>query len=95
MGASRLNYARVPIVGAVGIEAHSRYLDRPVIQQRGQMMEHNGVAPCQMCGSPVRERRVKGDMTFGDSAPPIEVRRTCTNPQCDSNTGSMSIADVV
>jgi len=58
-------------------------------------MVNEDIAPCGMCGSPVRERRVNGQMTLADITPPIEIVRVCTNPNCDSNTGSMTLADVV
>jgi len=58
-------------------------------------MVDNSVAPCGMCGSPVRERERKGQMTLADITPPIEIVRVCSNPRCGSNNGDMSLADVV
>ena len=52
-------------------------------------------APCRICGSPVYERLVKGQMSISDKTPPYDVVRECQNPKCNSNTGDMSIADVV
>lgn len=54
-----------------------------------------GVEPCRICGAPVRIRHERGEMSAADASPPIVERRVCTDPQCDSNTGQMSIADVV
>ena len=53
------------------------------------------IAPCGICGSSVREVKVKGQMSIADLTPPIETVRVCSNPQCLSNTGEMSFADVV
>jgi len=43
------------------------------------------VEPCQTCGSPVRERRVKGQKTLGDESGQTDVIRACTNPDCPTN----------
>jgi len=50
---------------------------------------------CQICGSRVFEQQVKGEMSIADRVPPVEIVRVCQNPRCNSNTGDMSINDVV
>jgi len=57
--------------------------------------DNEGPTPCGICGGQVREHMVKGTMSLADITPPMEVRRTCLNRTCDSNTGSMTLADVV
>lgn len=49
--------------------------------------------PCKMCGSHVRIRYDKLP-TLAATDNTFEVR-VCTNHRCDSNTGQMSLADVV
>lgn len=57
--------------------------------------ETEGPKPCGICGGQVYERLVKGQMSLADTSPPLEVVRVCQNPRCNSNTGQMSLADVV
>jgi hypothetical protein len=57
--------------------------------------ETEGPARCRICGGYVRERLVKGQKTLAELKGPIEVVRICQNPQCNSNTGNMTLADVV
>lgn len=59
------------------------------------MNNNSGPAPCGICGGVVSEVRVKGERSIGDVTAPIEIKRLCRNPRCDSNTGSASIADEV
>jgi hypothetical protein len=54
-----------------------------------------GPANCGICGSQVIEKRVEGEMSIADLVPPIEIVRECQNPGCNSNTGFMSINDIV
>ena len=51
--------------------------------------------PCRICGSEVSVIRVPGQMTIADRVPPIETQRRCTNVKCASNTGGMTLTDVV
>jgi len=57
--------------------------------------DNEGPAPCCICGGQVHEQLVEGQMSMADRTPPIEVKRICQNPKCNSNTGDMSINDVV
>jgi len=57
--------------------------------------DKEGPAPCGICGGQVFEQMVEGQMSIADRTPPIEVKRICQNPKCNSNTGDMSLADVV
>lgn len=57
--------------------------------------DKEGPARCRICGGYVHERTVFGQMSLADVTPPVETKRICQNPQCNSNTGQMSIADVV
>ncbi len=54
-----------------------------------------GPSPCGICGGIVHERLVKGQGTLADISGGIQVERFCQNPQCNSNTGQMSLADEV
>jgi len=54
-----------------------------------------GPTECRICGGQVFEQRVRGEMSIADDVPPIEIVRVCQNPRCNSNTGHMSISDVV
>lgn len=60
----------------------------------GYSYEENGPAPCRICGGKVYERLVPGPRMLSGKTE-YDVKRTCQNPQCNSNTGDMSIADVV
>lgn len=57
--------------------------------------DKEGPKRCRICNGIVIERRVKGEMSLADTTPPIEIVRMCQNPLCNSNTGQMSLADVV
>jgi len=57
--------------------------------------DSEGPQKCRICGGQVFEQRVKGEMSIADRVPPIETVRVCQNPRCISNTGDMSISDVV
>lgn len=50
------------------------------------------VEPCKMCGSRVRIQRKNEPTLAGDNF--YEVR-VCTNRECGSNRGMMSLADEV
>jgi hypothetical protein len=52
-------------------------------------------APCQKCGSPVRIREERGEMSVTDTSPPIIPRRVCTNPACPTNSSDKGLTDVV
>jgi hypothetical protein len=54
-----------------------------------------GPSRCRICDGQVFETRVKGSMSLADRVPPIEIVRVCQNPRCNSNTGDMSVSDVV
>lgn len=47
-----------------------------------------GPAPCNICGSNVREQLVPGDARLGGVSGPPSVKRICLNPECPSNTGA-------
>lgn len=51
--------------------------------------------PCQICGSAVRVRKQRTERSLGDSSDTTGNVRVCTNGSCVSNTGEMSLADVV
>lgn len=57
--------------------------------------ETEGPRPCGICGGKVFEELVKGEMSLADVTPPMEIKRFCQNPRCNSNTGQMSLSDVV
>jgi hypothetical protein len=57
--------------------------------------DKEGPARCRICGGNVYEKQVEGMMSVADRLPPIETKRVCQNPICNSNTGDMSLADVV
>lgn len=57
--------------------------------------DSEGPTKCRICGGQVLEQPVKGAMSIADRVPPIEIVRICQNPRCNSNTGDMSISDVV
>lgn len=54
-----------------------------------------GPARCGICGGQVFELTIRGVKTITDARPPMEVRRTCQNPKCPSNTGEASLTDEV
>ena len=51
--------------------------------------------PCQICGAAVRMGRERAERSIDDAAVTMIPKRICTNPQCPSKTGEMSVADVV
>lgn len=57
--------------------------------------DKEGPKPCGICGSQVHEILVKGEKTITGVRPPMEVKRVCQNPLCNSNTGDMTFGDVV
>jgi hypothetical protein len=58
--------------------------------------DDEGPAPCNICGSPVREHLVQErSRGFGDRGKSYFTKRICQNPECDSNRGDMSLADSV
>lgn len=46
-----------------------------------------GPAPCNICGSNVREQLIPGDQRAGGVTGPPEVKRICLDAECPSNTG--------
>ena len=57
--------------------------------------ETEGPRRCGICGGIVHEETTFGQMSIADTTPPIETVRICQTPKCNSNTGRMSITDVV
>lgn len=51
--------------------------------------------PCQSCGSPVRVRTERGEMSLEDTRPPVIRRRVCTNPSCVTNQRDQPLNAVV
>lgn len=42
-------------------------------------------APCSVCGSRVRVRQYPGDPALSQPRNEVYEKRTCTNPDCDTN----------
>lgn len=53
------------------------------------------VQPCRICGSPVYEKLVQGELSITGRRPLLDIVRACQNRRCPSNTGELSLADVV
>jgi hypothetical protein len=56
--------------------------------------DKEGPARCRICGGYVHERLVSGEEALSGRTAPV-VERICQNPGCPSNTGDMTISDVV
>lgn len=48
-----------------------------------------------ICGAPVREREKRVEQSLANEITTTTGVRICTNPRCPSNTGQMSLAEVV
>jgi hypothetical protein len=57
--------------------------------------DKEGPARCGICNGTVYEISAERSMSFADRVPPVETVRRCQNPRCNSNTGQMSLGDVV
>jgi hypothetical protein len=57
--------------------------------------DKEGPRRCAICGGYVHEKLVPGQGSLAEIEGEIEVERICQNQSCNSNTGQMSISDVV